>query len=617
MRRIYVAIRDPNWNTIPGQMSDRQVERGADRFQVSFRAVHTAGPLEFEWRATISGARDGTIRYAMDGAAHSAFRYCRIGFCVLHPIRECAGRPYRAQTPQGEVRGELPLSVGPQMIVNGFEAPLFPSFSNLTIALESGRELTFEFEGDLFEMEDQRNWTDGSFKTYCTPLALGYPHQAAEGQAFHQAVTIRAVPLPPAEASPAPGAVERPARLVLGQRLGRGLPALGFGLPSGGPALSAREVDRLARLRPAHLRAEVHFGDEDWPVGLASALESARRIGSPLELALFLDGDEERAAQALGELSERLEGVAVGRALVFHEAEASRAATSPQWVALAQVALRKALPGASIGGGTNGNFAELHRAWPDLHGWGCVSYTLNPQVHAFDERSLVEALEAQADTVRTAREHSGELPVCVSSVTLKPPFNQAAREEEAPPAPDQLPPSVDPRQMSLFAAVWTLGSIGALAAGGAASVTYYETIGWRGLMESGAGCPLPARFRSLPGMVFPVYHVFADLAEAGPAELIEALPSDPLCVQGLALGGAVAWHVWLANMLPMPQPVTVGPLPAGWARVRRLNEASADLAALEPERFRSLSEAWRLAGGEVTLVLAPYELVSLRVEGGG
>lgn len=26
-----------------------------------------------------------------------------------------------------------------------------------------------EFEGDVFEMEDQRNWTDASYKTYCTP----------------------------------------------------------------------------------------------------------------------------------------------------------------------------------------------------------------------------------------------------------------------------------------------------------------------------------------------------------------------------------------------------------------------------------------------------------------
>ncbi len=32
-------------------------------------------------------------------------------------------------------------------------------------------------EGEVFEMEDQRNWTDASFKTYCRPLALPIPYR--------------------------------------------------------------------------------------------------------------------------------------------------------------------------------------------------------------------------------------------------------------------------------------------------------------------------------------------------------------------------------------------------------------------------------------------------------
>ena len=39
------------------------------------------------------------------------------------------------------------------------------------------------FEGETFEMEDQRNWTDASYKTYCTPLSLPYPVEVKEGTA--------------------------------------------------------------------------------------------------------------------------------------------------------------------------------------------------------------------------------------------------------------------------------------------------------------------------------------------------------------------------------------------------------------------------------------------------
>ena len=43
-------------------------------------------------------------------------------------------------------------------------------------------------EGDTFEMEDHRNWTDASFKTYVRPLALPWPYTPPAGQAVSQSV---------------------------------------------------------------------------------------------------------------------------------------------------------------------------------------------------------------------------------------------------------------------------------------------------------------------------------------------------------------------------------------------------------------------------------------------
>ncbi len=47
-----------------------------------------------------------------------------------------------------------------------------------------------EFEGEVFEMEDQRNWTDASFKTYCTPLEIPYPVEVTKGTKISQKITI-------------------------------------------------------------------------------------------------------------------------------------------------------------------------------------------------------------------------------------------------------------------------------------------------------------------------------------------------------------------------------------------------------------------------------------------
>ena len=45
-------------------------------------------------------------------------------------------------------------------------------------------------EGDTFEMEDQRNWTDASYKTYVRPLALPWPYLIAKGETIDQKVTL-------------------------------------------------------------------------------------------------------------------------------------------------------------------------------------------------------------------------------------------------------------------------------------------------------------------------------------------------------------------------------------------------------------------------------------------
>ncbi len=603
VRRIYSAVRDVNWNTIPARKTNLSIDSAADHFSIQFDAFHQSGPLAFRWHASIEGRPDGTIEYSMDGVAEGDFRYCRIGFCVLHPVAGVVGRPYRAETPDGQISGVLPELIAPQLIdENGFETAIFPACSSLTVDLPGGMSVTTAFEGDLFETEDQRNWTDGSFKTYCTPIALGYPHHARAGQPFYQKVTVRAEGAGPPEPIDEPKGA--PLRLTLGELSGRTLPPIGFGMPGDGGEMSARESELVSRLRPDHLRAELHFASPGWPAGLERAISAARQTGSALELALFLTDDSEQALEAL---SIKLTGIPVARLIVFHEAEAPVGTTSAHWLELARTHLADTLPGTPFFGGTNGNFAEINRQRPDVSAMDGIAYTINPQVHLPDEQTLIEAIEAQHDTVVTARSFSAALPISISTVTLKPPFNQAATEEEAPPAPDELPPSVDPRQMSLFAAAWTVGSIRSLALGGAGSITYYETTGWRGLLETASGSPLPDEFSSFPGMLFPVYWVFAFLADAKEAAVLKLVCSEPLLLDGLAFIKGSRLGVLVANLQPASQEVHISPVPNSEASVRHLNEDTLTVAATDPETFLKRSGSLQARARRAALTLKPYE----------
>jgi hypothetical protein len=296
--------------------------------------------------------------------------------------------------------------------------------------------------------------------------------------------------------------------------------------------------------------------------------------------------------------------------LVFHEDEQ---ATSERWIDLVRERLAKTVGDALFAGGTNANFCELNRYRPQPATGDGIAYAITPQIHAFDERSIAENLAGQAETVRTARDFTAEAPVIVSPVTLKQRFNAVATTAEPELQPGEIPAQVDPRQMSLFAAGWTAGSVRSLAEAGASSLTYYETSGWRGVIDTDAGSSAPELFASRPGEVFPVYHIFADLAEWQGGELLDIHSDDPLAVEALAMRVDGATHVLLANLTPTEQRARAKPLPDGEVRVRRLDAASAPLAMRDPVAFRAATEPAEVANGALDLSLPPFAVVRIDV----
>jgi len=610
VRRIYVAVRDHNWNTIPGTHRITRIDQERDRFEIRFEVEHTSHELGFVWQGKIVGSQDGHIRYEMNGIPATDFRYNRIGLCILHPFRETAGRPYRAQTPQGEVRGSFPELIGPQRFENGYYVPLFPACSSLTIDLTDNVKALFNFEGDLFEMEDQRNWTDASFKTYCTPLSFGFPHQARKGVGIMQSVTIRV----DGENSATENETEE-LRIMIGHITNQYLPAIGFGMASDGVALTVREVELLHRLKPDHLRVDIHLKDA-YVDALEQAIGACQVLGCDLEVALFVTGESE---SELNRLASLLQGrVRVARFLIFQEGAQTATpteTTAPELVELARKHMRQAAPQAAFIGGTDMYFCELNRTRPQVEAIDGVSYTIIPQAHAFDERSLAETLEAQGETVKSARAFAADRQVIVSPITLKRRYNPHATEAEAEKAPDELPDAVDPRQLSLFGAGWTVGSIKYLSESSATSLTYYETAGWRGLMERESGSTLPEHFPSAPEMAFPLYHVFADVAEWKDGLVVECESHQPLEVTGLAVESRGALHLLLTNLSRVSQYVVIGPLGAEHVSVRSLDASTALQAMFEPESFR---QNWRQMevqkNGELTLEMAPYATVRIEVK---
>ena len=603
LRGIYVAVRDRNWATIKPNISNVVLNDTPGGFDLSFDVVCQEREIDFFWRGRLTGLSNGQVTYTMEGEARSTFMRNRIGFCVLHAPSACAGLPCVIEKADGTVEnGHFPRAISPHQP--------FVDMRAISHEVVTGLTTRVAFTGDVFEMEDQRNWTDASYKTYSTPLRLPYPVEIKKGDRVQQMVAISLIGK--VVKKPQGTGTNEVILTVSHDKPVCRLPKIGLGMASHGQRLTGRELRRLQALHLSHLRVDMHLSQTGWRGVLKRASEEARALGIKLEVGLFVSDSAQAELKAFRTfLVETTPQVA--RWIVFHEQKKS---TPAEMVRLARNILADYDPAILVGAGTNAYFTELNREHPPVENSDGVCYSLNPQVHAFDNASLVETLEAQGWTVDSARQFVGRLPIWITPVTLRPRFNPNATGAAPEPLPGELPSHVDARQMSLFGAAWTVGSLKYLSQAGVQSATYYETTGWRGVMEVETGSSVPGKFLSVPGGVFPLYHVLLDFGSMVGGEVVPTLSSDALSVDGMVLRKGRWVRFLLANMTAQSQMVrVVYPGVKGMVRTEVMDETNVETAMKNPEDFRIKKTPEMGIGsvmvneGAFVLSLKPYAVV--------
>jgi hypothetical protein len=597
IRRLYVAVRDQYWGTVTGVIQDEQIDQRSDAFTIRFTSEHQQGDIHFVWQAQIEGRADGSIRFAMAGEALSSFLRNRIGFCVLHPLRECMGAQatiHHVDNTSSEAR--FPELIAPQRVIDGTIQPVYPfaEMRSLRYPVMPGVEADITFRGDTFEMEDQRNWIDASYKTYGTPLRLPWPVQVDTGDCVDQQISLTLIGTPDSVTE------ERHTgtTVTLSSQTAT-LPAIGLCAADHDELPDDLAVARLRALNLSHLRVDINLS-EDYTSTLARAQHEASLLGVKLELALTVT---DNAEAELSNIAQQLAEMPLMNVLIFHHEELC---TSAHWLSLARTIFEHNQLIVPIYGGTNAYFTHINAHHPPTDALDGVVYSVNPQVHASDDLSVMETCEAITATIQTAQRLIAGKPLALSTLTLKPRFNPYDTSNRAP-EPGQLPPQVDARQLSLLGAAWTLGSLKAIIESDALQyLTCYATTGWQGLMERASGSPLPDHFPSLPGAVFPLYHVLADIAEFSGGEVVMSRSSTPQQVSPLALRKGSQQRLLIANLTDEPQSVQ---FEASAGNFRMLDEHCAVQAMTEPETWRSQRHPWT---GDC--ILPPYAYLCLDYE---
>ena len=576
VRALAWPMRDRNWGTYPAEILDETVEHeGNIDARLTFAVGDGRLVCELRIRALPAGEVLADLTMTPKGGPFSTNR---AGFTVLHPIRHLAGAPLLVTHPDGSTEStRFPEPIQPDQPVK--------DISGLQYGI-GAQSVDIVFDGETFEMEDQRNWSDASYKTYCVPLVHPFTYDIAEP-------TRQSVRMSFSGAARS-GAAEDRGDVLRTYPTGRTAPEVGLALEpdwlpgSSRTALHASHI--LIRATPETQRiAELAaFAGDFRAVDLEIVLPDAAPVGESLR-------DMAAAFAAHGIVPRHV--IALREAYLGSHQPVGPWPEGPAPNDMLD-SVREAFPHALVGGGMLTNFTELNRCRPDTSRCDYVTHGLTPLVHAGDDMSVLETLEALPQIFSSTEALCNGLPyrLGLASIGMRSnPYGAAVAEN-----PDQVRRTmarIEPRHRGLFGAAYAVGVLAATEASTVEALCLGAPVGPFGLLYEPMAYP-QAGYDGTKRRVYPLYHVVREAsAMAGQPRLaFEGLP-DGVAAYGVGVDGAR--RIVLGNISDAPRDVSLG--------------FSATMALLDTETFdpATLSADWldetpREHGS--ALVLPPFSL---------
>jgi hypothetical protein len=592
IRAISFIVRDRDWGTYNPEIADLDIREDADRFEVTYAARCADAKQAIRYRARIHGRADGSLIFEAEAVPETDFLTNRTGFVVLHPIADMPGAAVTIEHTDGRIeQSRFPDLISPWCPFEDVRA--------MSHEVAPGVRVTCRMEGDAYETEDQRNWTDASFKTYIRPLAKPWPYRLPAGQTIVQRVTLEVT----GQAKPQrrPGNGEDRVMVRIGGETGRTVPPLGLGVLPEQVAPALERASLLKAAAPAHLSCRFdprrghdastlrRYGELGLALGCKLLLEAVAPCedddGRPLADPGILRRDLTRIRAAIDAAGVRFAEIAVTIGCDMKcVLPGSPFPPAPSWQELVEAA-RQILPPVPLGGGAFAFFTELNRKRPPAGLFDFVGHYTCPIFHAGDDASLMETLETMPHVFRTVRSFIGDAlyrlyPTAI--VMRENPYGEAPA-----PNPDNrrvAMSAVDPRERALLGAAWYAGYLARVVEEhGPDIVTLAAPVGPAGIAYAPASWQQPWCDEVQP-RVYPKYHVLRGFAKLAGAPLLAIDNPAPTRVLAYAVKLDGRREAWITNLTGGPVTVALEGL-GERLRATLLDADHFPLACTDPERF--------------------------------
>ena len=495
IRLVGLVVRDRAWRTLPplnlrerARVSGGGVidgETAVEDATLDWRLEFSPRPMGIEVRAIMTARKDVITN--------------RAGLVVLLPAESFNGAPFTLRHGDGRKEtGRMPDAIAAHQ-------PML-DVRDLQVQVRGGPGLALAFEGDTYEMEDQRNWLDPSFKLYNRPLTKPFPYRIPDGEEVEHRVVI--------DLSGAPRPVRRP-RTPATARRGT-MPAIGIATAPGRVPRTAEVIALVQGIRPAFI---VHRTDAR-ARGVEAAARFARLLAADLRIESFGDG------------------VTLANAI-----SAAKPQSVVRYFPGPHIDAALACSRAQIAGGTFADFVMLNRNGIS-DAADRATFALCPTVHARDDRSLIESLDAVSQVFTQGRHLAGTRPLDAGPCSLRrrlvPATGKPAVEGPGRNGQDY---DIDPRQHDNIAAAWLACTIAIGAITGVSSLCTFEPEGARGLVYEAPGLRARRRQRYRRSSAYAVLDALAELqATEITVHAIDALRGGAFVVHGKST------ELWLVEL---------------------------------------------------------------------
>jgi D-apionolactonase len=466
LRMVYFAMRDANWGTYKLHIQNVEIDTTNDSFSINYDAFFEEHKTIFSsWKVAINGFSDSRIEFEIEGLALQDFQTNRAGFCVLHPIKNIAGKEVQIIHTNNKIEdSNFPKNIAPHQPFFDIKKMVW-EFPNTVCQLD--------FEGDIFETEDQRNWGDASFKTYCTPLALPFPKWVKKGEIIHQKIIFQAQ--------------KNDNEVAIFEDLENSKSDFNIGLFVSKNTFSEQVLVQLSKLKLSHLSIEIDF-EEDWENDFLEISNQVKPLNLPFQISFLLTDNFKLELESFVEFFKHK------NLIINYLTLLSKSELVTNQTIIDEILVLKKQISAKIGVGTRYNFTELNRHRFEAKDADFIQFCYQPQEHAFDDLTLLENTETVIYQFESAKAIY-QKPVHISPISLKRRFNPYATDKNAIKMSTEQ--QIDHRQKTVFLKDWTEKLKQNLAKSGVESVTIFQTHGDLGIMDEN-------------GKVFSVFEAFID-----------------------------------------------------------------------------------------------------------